>query len=160
MFPTDFRPQGGCVLTGDLRVVKNDKLCQLLECGPNFRDKISESNALTAVTEGLNDFVDRFVGPTLRASDFGPWKTEVLRRCSERIRNESQPALPMLDAEAREALRKLHRHLVFVATDKAANNFAVVLRIYTATPCGPSLRPIATHTNYSRRNHCGSRAIS
>ena len=130
MFSADFRPRGGCVLTGDLRVVKHDKLRQLLECGPNFRDKTLECNALTAVKEGADDFADRFRGPSLRAEDFGPWKAEVLRRCGEIINKESQPASPMLDTEAREALRSLHRQLVFVATDKAANNFAVICKFF------------------------------
>ena len=36
----------------------------------------------------------------------------------------------MLDTEAREVLRSLHRQLVFVATDKAANNFAVICKFF------------------------------
>lgn len=125
-----YRPDGGCVLTGDLSIVRHSRLKSLLECGPNFRDAIPHGDALAAVEEGLDDFISRHANPTRTLADFLDWKGAVMERCKRLVRDSKNPDVgsPMLDLDVKLELRKLQRNFVFTLVDKAANNFAVVCK--------------------------------
>jgi hypothetical protein len=58
LFPLRFRPNGGCVRTGELDIVSNAKLRELFSYGPNFRDYI-DGDGVKAVSLGLDELIAR-----------------------------------------------------------------------------------------------------
>ncbi len=139
-FPSRFRPNGGCVLTGDLGIVKDDGLREIVSFGPNFRDRCN-GNPLQAVEQALTEFITKRCADSrenLQPVEFFPWKTEVIQRCRDRLSLEyvqkNAKQQPFLDFCARESLKDLKRHLVLVPVDKAADNVAFVCkRLYAQT---------------------------
>ena len=134
-FPTRFRPDGGCVLTGDLDLVTHAGLRKVLTCGPNFRDRHVNASALNALETGLADLANRLSDNDTPLSAFDDWKNEILKRCATRL-DAVQPnhgdaghaQRLLLDASASRALRRLQRFLVIVPVDKASNNVSFVCK--------------------------------
>jgi hypothetical protein len=133
-FPSRFRPEAGCVLTGDLQIVTHHQLRKVLSFGPNFRDGGSGC-AVSAIAFGLSDYVERMVSKSkgkVQASQFQAWQDKIIELCTQRIEQigaqVSEENEVLLNADAMQALRKLQRHLVLVPMDKAANNIAFVCK--------------------------------
>ena len=84
-FPTKFRLNGGCVMTGDLELVKHDRLRKVLACGPNFRDRYVNASALDALEAGLAELAVRLKDNETPLSAFDDWKTEILKRAAKRL---------------------------------------------------------------------------
>ena len=129
-YAKEYRPQGGCVLSGNLNLVKSKELRKVLAFGPNFRDK-STDMPIEAVENALDDFSSRFSDDNTPVSSFDDWKQHILQLCSERINSvdrRSRRHTPYLTAQTRKELRRLHRHLIVVPLDKAANNVGFVCK--------------------------------
>jgi hypothetical protein len=131
LFAARFRPNDGCVLTGDLDVVSHAGLKRLLACGPNFRDKV-QGNAMEDIEVGIDEFISRFNRDDYPNESFGSWRQEVLLRCRNRLGQIHEPKVAdndkLLNIDARKALTMLKRHLAVVLVDKAANNYAFVCK--------------------------------
>ena len=132
LFPAKFRNAEGCVLTGDLSLVKHRELRTLMSYGPNFRTHV-EADPMDAVKEALEDFIERRCADGIsQRSDFLPWKVEVLEECKRMLSNRVGHTGPKVTVSfsARKYLRFLQHHLVLVPVDKAANNIAFVCKAY------------------------------
>ena len=133
LYPARFRPNNGCVLTGQLNLVKHDRLRRVLECGPNFRDINTKARAIESVRSGLMELAAYLAGKDMCISSFNAWMDEVLQRISKHLESLQPKRLstkqkPLLDFATRKALRKLQRHLVIVPIDKASNNIGFVCK--------------------------------
>lgn len=132
LFPSKFRSADGCVLTGDLGLVQQSELKRLLTYGPAFRTHI-EADPMDAIKEALDDFISRTCADGIsRASDFLPWKVNVLQECERQLKDRSGNTGPKVtvSSSARKYLRFLQHHLVLVPVDKAANNIAFICKAY------------------------------
>jgi hypothetical protein len=133
LFPAKFRPDGHCVLTGELDIVQNRALRQLIALGPKFREAQGNERPLQAVKEGLNDlilFMSRKHAIAIEA--FNVWRGEILAQCEQKLSKQKQKAsehtVLKKDNESYRYLKFLQRHLVLVPTDKAANNISFVCK--------------------------------
>lgn len=129
-YAKEYRPQGGCVLSGNLNLVKSEKLRTVLAFGPNFRDK-STDMPVEAVETALDDFAIRFSDDYTPTSAFDDWKQHILQICSQRVESvdhRSRRHTPYLTKQTRKELRRLHRHLIVVPLDKAANNVGFICK--------------------------------
>lgn len=123
-FSTSFRPDEGCVWTGDLTIVRNIELRQLIAYGPKFR-LATDCDPMSVLEESVDSFVaalcEKHEG-TMR-SEFTPWKTELLTRARERllVSPHSAPDRSDFSTEITQ-LKRLQRLFVLVPADKAANN--------------------------------------
>ena len=69
------------VLTGDLRIIQNKKLRDLISKGPNFREPktINWKKCIQVITNGLDRCIDNVLAKNeaLKPEDMLPWKTKV-----------------------------------------------------------------------------------
>jgi len=122
-----YRPEEGCVLTGDLTLIDNKPLRQLLFYGPKFRDT-DMSAPLELLKDALTGFIAKVCSDNLDPLIFLAWKIEVLNEAKSRLEAQSQPMTKSLLANARPSLRHYQKSYVFCPADKAAGNIIIVCR--------------------------------
>jgi hypothetical protein len=146
--PLTFRPQQGCVVTGDISLITDQsvrpfgvaphstaRLRELCELGPKFRCFV-RADPMHALRAALSEFVSRLSGDFKHAeAAFRDFEQHVLSECSANMaagyQRAKDPILaPRLDLtrDAHRALRELQDRFVFVPIDKAANNMALICR--------------------------------
>ena len=130
------------IITGDLRIVENNKLRKLLTKGPNYREPRSlnfnkaEKNIISAVVS----LIDRIsLDPKYNKPSLQKWKELVLEKVKQRIKALKQKQKPhqtkptLLDPDVEEYLNCLQKKFVIVTIDKAANNFAFICKRFYIT---------------------------
>ena len=68
------------IVTGDLRIINNNKLRKLLSKGPNFRENkfINYDRCLTSVETALDTLIENLIAKyNLTEESFQPWKNEI-----------------------------------------------------------------------------------
>ena len=130
------------ILTGDLNIIKNKKLRELISKGPKYREpcKIDFLEARSTIKTGIDSFLEvisskKVVLPTV----FDGWKACLLGCIDLRIEEiqrsfVSRELYPVLqDKSVKSHLKSLHDKFVFVPVDKASNNIAIVCkRLYAS----------------------------
>jgi hypothetical protein len=137
LFASRFRPHDGCVLTGDLSIVRQRALRTLLAYGSRFRTHVSV-DPMTKLGEALADFVNwQSASHEVEVDAFDEWLAAVKLDCQRRLaafRQYRTKSPVVLTDEVRKYLRFLQHHLVLVPVDKAANNISFICkRLYVAT---------------------------
>ena len=125
------------VITGDLRIVKNNKLRKLLCKGPNFRE--NEMINFDKITDEINSGLEEYVVNWCKKENknktcLDEWKSCVLQKVQERIavlkRDKfkfiTAPRKVLQDKDAKLELQRLHNDFVMVPTDKASNNISFI----------------------------------
>jgi hypothetical protein len=109
LFDKRFRPDNKCVYTGDISLVEDPHLRQLLKYGPKFRD-FSPANPLVIIKESLNAFIEDVCAfkEGYDRYQFLAWKMEVINETQKRL--EALPNItlpePLLN-KSKNALRSL-----------------------------------------------------
>jgi hypothetical protein len=134
LFKSAFRPDDGCVLTGDFDIVASSNLRHLLMLGPKVRTHIS-ADPVEAISVALESFVSGISeSEAIDKIAFAVWKQTVLNACTARLKaanvhggygSKDKVVLGRIDLKY---LSFLQHHLVLVPVDKAANNVAFVCR--------------------------------
>ena len=118
-------PQHKHIVTGDLRIIENEKLRCLFSKGPNYRE--AKPINLQKCKESIKNSLDETI---LKLSDkykldfnlFTNWKNKILSKVNSRInslRITPQPTKPILkDPTAITYLSELHKKFVIVPIDK------------------------------------------
>ena len=127
-------------MTGDLRIIQNKHLRELIQKGPNFRESktINWKRSRKVIEEGLDVCSSRFrtVDSDLTDEDMIPWKTEILNKVDSKIRllrqklkfQKLNPVLKRPDVV--DYLKQLHENFVLVPIDKASSNIAIICKRY------------------------------
>ena len=121
----------GHIITGDLRIIREDKLRELCSFGAKFRENpLLDLNRIRQdVSKGLDNLKSRIARKfSLPVSSFKKWRkaflgnfVNKLMACSQRFSYR----LPTLsDFRSRTELERLRASYVITVVDKAANNFA------------------------------------
>ena len=125
------------IVTGDLRVVSNQKLRKLLTKGPNYREPkmLNYNSCQKEITSSLGLAVDSLaVKYSVDKNDFTSWKNKILQLVDQRVKILKRKKVPsatkqvLKDAEALSALADLHSKFVVVPIDKASNNVALICK--------------------------------
>ena len=125
------------IISGDLRIITNQKLRKLISKGPNYR----EPNMLnyhkcklsikSSITSAIDAFAEKYDVPV---ESFLAWKNKILELVEKRItvlKSKKVPSAtkPILqDEEVQNALSELHKRFVIVPIDKASNNVAFICK--------------------------------
>ena len=138
----------GHVITGDLMVIENVKLRELVAKGPKYREpnKINWQSTETMVSNSIDLCAEQwFKWEQVDLKYLSEWKDQikelVVERISslkEKIRSPKQKILSDLDVQ--DTLRRLHDDFVLVPADKAANNVIVVCKKYYIEPLIKKIR--------------------
>ena len=127
------------ILTGDLRIIENLHLRQLIQKGPNYREArpINWNKCRATIVSGLDTCSDKMiVGKEIPVEQMSPWKNEILKKVDEKIRtlklrvNPKRTRQILKRPDVIEYLERLHEKYVFVPIDKAGNNIAVICKKY------------------------------
>ena len=130
--------QHGHVVTGDLRIIQNDKLRKLISKGPNYREPktINWKKCRDVIAEGVTQCLNSMASSNknVTEADMLPWKNMILQKVDTKITllkrkvtlHKSNPILKQPDVI--QHLEELHQKYVFVPIDKAANNVAIVCK--------------------------------
>ena len=131
----------GHILTGDLRIIENRQLRELIQKGPNYRESrpVNWKRCREKIKDGLDTCSNKMlVGKDIPGAEMTPWKNELLRKVDERIRSLKLKVKPkkvkqvLKQQDVIEDLRKLHDKFVLVPIDKAGNNKAIICKRYYA----------------------------
>ena len=129
------------IVTGDLKIIENRDLRHLLMKGPNYREPCVinwnkvVSCIIAGVTECQKDWarkenVDRAVLNEWSGSLLNLVRNRVNKlKKLNRFRYSSKKSI-LNKPEIRKYLQELHDRYVFVPTDKASNNIAVICKYY------------------------------
>ena len=128
----------GHVITGDLRVIENAKLRELVAEGPKYREpnrvnwKATETMFLESIDLYAKNWSKR---EQVELKYLSEWKDQLKELVADRISNLKghfkYPKCKVLDQpDVKDTLHKLHANYVLVPADKAANNVIIVCKKY------------------------------
>ena len=129
------------ILTGDLRIIKNNKLHKLFTKGPKYREpeEIKWDDGKKAIVLELESFIERLSNVKgVSEPYFDNWKHTVLSRIDSKI-SFFEPKIKNIkihkvldNADAKRELKELQEHFVLVPIDKAANNVSFICKKHYA----------------------------
>ena len=125
----------GHVYTGDLNVVSNDRLKELMKYGTKFREPIDVG--ISKVKHEIVKSVEKFIEIMSRKyripqAEFKVWFDKVIQILSNRLsrfngeRGERKSIL--VDLEVKEYLKNFHDKYIVAPADKAAGNFVIICK--------------------------------
>ena len=128
----------GHVITGDLRVIENAKLRELVAKGPKYREpnrvnwKATETMFLESIDLYAKNWSKR---EQVELKYLSEWKDQLKELVADRISNLKghfkSPKCKVLDQpDVKDTLHKLPTNYVLVPADKAANNVIIVCKKY------------------------------
>ena len=126
----------GCVVTGDLKIIKNRKLRNLMMKGVNFRE--CKNFPKQVMLKFLKKDIDEHIEKSCKSGKLDPkafedWKKELCRRLDESVDQTmftKYPATVTDKDSVKDYIEELQKEYVLVPTDKAASNISVVCKKY------------------------------
>jgi len=130
----------GHIITGDLRIVQNDKLRNLLSKGPKYRQPmpINFPDAKEAIITGMKECVSKWCAKhALHHSIMVPYMDAINSLLDTRIAQLEQQVHPIHvnifdDFHVRSHLKQLQDKFVIVPIDKASGNIAFICKRFYA----------------------------
>ena len=129
------------IVTGDLSIISNSLLRNLIGKGPNFREpvKVDFDVARSCILDGLSTLIETLSESKKKSKvSFVPWQDKIMEIVDNKIHftslkfKPSEPVSVLKDPEAMKVLKKLQNNFVFVPIDKASNNVAIICKQYYA----------------------------
>ena len=158
----------GHVITGDLSIIPNSNLRDMIAKGPKYREprKIDWDKNLTLSCEAVDQYALQWAKrETVEFSVLSSWKEVAKGQIEERIsklkQNFKQPTVKVLqNADVKARLADIHDKYVFLPADKAPNNIIIICKSITLkisknwdwiiAPLQPETQP----TFYVKCQHC------
>ena len=128
----------GHIVTGDLNIVRNDKLRDLLRKGPKYREPVSFSwhQNIDIIMDACEAYARRWAKKEdVELDTLSEWIKsigDVLKRRIRRLKhsiNTRQESI-FRDPDVATELSRLHKNFVIVPADKASNNYTFVCKRY------------------------------
>ena len=130
----------GHIITGDLRIIQNNKLRKIISKGPNYREArtINWKKCKANIRIGLENVISGKLssGNDVSENSLTAWKTSILQRIDEKInilKTKVKPSKtnPILKQPAViNYLETMQKDYVFVPIDKASKNVAIICKKY------------------------------
>ena len=128
----------GLVITGDLSIIPNSKLRDLIAKGLKYREacKVDWDKNLSLLCEAVDQYALQWAKREMvELSVLSSWKEMVKGQIEGRIfklkQNFKKPTGKVLqNAEVKACLSDLHNKYVFVPADKAPNNIIIICKRY------------------------------
>ena len=128
----------GHLITGDLSIIPNSKLRDLIAKGPKYRKpcKVDWDKNVSLLCEAVDQYAFQLAKrEVVELSVLLSWKEMVKGQIEERIsklkQNFKQPTDKMLqNLDVKACLSDLHNEYVFVPADKAPNNIIIICKTY------------------------------
>ena len=123
----------GHIATGNLNLIENTELRELISKGLNHRDQVTpnKNRAYTDIKNGIKEYITK-MSKKLKKPEvcFSEWKSLVLEKVWLNLeKKKSVGANRVLSKECvQNELENLHKLYVLVPTDKAANNVTIMCK--------------------------------
>ena len=149
----------GHIISGNLNIVSDVKLRNLIAKGPKYREPLpfSYDKAKLDIMQGLNNCIDTWSNKIgLSKAVFDDWKGTISITIDKRIssltiRKRKSKRSILHNAATKQCLSELHLKYVMVPIDKAANNIAFVCKRFYAQVLLEELGLIGSSTStYTR----------
>ena len=123
------------IITGDLSIIDNVKLRNLLIKGLSFHEQQPPNveKAYNSIKGGIDSYIDQISKKfSIHAAQFSAWKCEILRKVNDKLHSSKKFKFNnVLSKEhPKQCLKRLQEDFVFVQIDKAGNNIALVCKSY------------------------------
>ena len=126
------------VITGDLSIIPNSKLRDLIPKGPKYREpcRVDWDKNLSLLCEAVDQYALQWaIREIVELSVLSSWKEMIKGQIEERIsklkQNFKQPTGKVLqNVDVKACLSHLHNKYVFVPADKAPNNIIIICKRY------------------------------
>ena len=132
----------GHILTGDLRIIANDKIRKLISRGPNYREPrtLNWKHCRDEIKNSIEEYISKILSSCkdVTGQDMIAWKNKLLEEVDNAVKHnkcrlKSQHTNPVLRQEdCVNYLKSFHEKFVVVPIDKASNNVAIVCKRYYA----------------------------
>ena len=130
------------IITGDLRIIKNNKLRKLFTKGPKFREPVTIDlqKAKNELLTSMAVIIDQWEGGKHGDDkvEFDQWKKLLEDLINERIKFlTTKMKFPNITPKLQQpriksALKELHKHFVITPIDKASGNVALICKRFYA----------------------------
>ena len=142
------------ILTGDLNVLENHELQNLLNKGLNYREQqpLSKRKALNAFTKAIDAYIDNIKNKLKKPiAFFSEWKTAILDRIKQKVKRIKTHGFNnvLSKPHIQEHLEKLHGKFVFVPVDKASNNVSIICKKYYLQTLTNEVQNTPTFSQYN-----------
>ena len=121
-------------MTGDLNIVRNDKLDDLLREGPKYREHVSFSwhQNFGIIMDACEAYARRWAKKEDTISEWIKSIGNVLKRRIRRLKHSVNTRHQSIfnDPDVITELSRLHENFVIVPADKASNNYTFVCKRY------------------------------
>ena len=123
----------GHVITGNLNIIENVEVKNILVKGLNYREKqpLNVQKAYASIQSALDCYIDTVSNTeNIPIKMFSPWKAMVLRKVKSLLNNAYKyPVTTVLDKKVnKDYLEALHAQFVVVPVDKASNNIGIICK--------------------------------
>ena len=131
----------GHIISGDLRIVRDNKLRKLFTKGPKYREKkfinwnVVEEKLLTAIRNCAKDWCNKHNKSIVYLKGWIALVSDKVKKKIENLKSyyKPRPCTSVLNSNGgREALHELQRRFVICPIDKAASNIAFVCKRFYA----------------------------
>ena len=155
-------PNHGHIISGDLGLVTNDKLHNLISKGPKYREPLpfSSEKAKESIINGLDNCINSWCKKEgVPRATFMNWKDIIFSKINDRIsslnhKNTKYNRSVLKDKDVHSCLSYLQSMYVMVPIDKAANNIAFICKRFYAQVLLNELGLIGSTTStYSKIDH-------
>ena len=122
------------IVTGDLSIMKNMDLRNLVTKGLNYRESHNFSNTYLAnsMQKNIEEFIKQSsISFSQNIAAYDVWKKKVLELINLKIKSKITKRFktPALDKKiVQDYLKDLHKHFVLTHTDKATNNLSIICK--------------------------------
>lgn len=142
------------IVTGNLNIIENNELRELLQKGLNYREQNppNKAKALRAYSEGIDAYIaqisQRLNKPT---SFFSDWREALLEKIKIKINSNKYSNFnnTLSKPSIKNYLASLHEKYVLVPVDKAANNVAVVCKKFYLQVLSNEVKNTPTFTPFN-----------
>lgn len=120
-----YRPDNGCVRTGDITIIENDFLRNIFSYGPKFRTNIVK-RPHTIIENAVNEFINiiRRKHPILPNNFFVNWKRYFITTCLSYFNKPAEREFINLNQDAVKYLHMIKTIFIISPVDKAAGNYS------------------------------------
>ena len=146
----------GHIISGDLRIVENNKLRKILCKGPKFRESegICWNKARESITNGINDSIKKWIDSKgLHTPLFTEWKNKLFKLLDNKIDSLKAHVHPkkvsktLSNIDVKAHLNDLQEKYVMVPIDKADSNVAFICKRYYIEVLAKELGLIGSTSN-------------
>lgn len=128
------------VISGDLNIIGNAKLRNLVSKGPKYREPVpfSSEKATNSILSGIDACIDAWSNKVgIPVASFKDWRELIILKINQRLTSlDNRPkkhfSSVLKDPDSSSCLADLQSNFVMVPIDKAANNVAFICKRYYA----------------------------